>query len=76
MALLKKVASFGTPHEDLEIMYVLIIRSVLDQSATVWHRSLSEENIKDLKDLAELELKDLETKRKNLCSDFVKNKKK
>ena len=48
MALLRKVASFGAPLEDLKTIYVLFIRSILEQSATVWHSSLSEENIKDL----------------------------
>ena len=55
MALLRKVASFRTPLKDLETNFVLFIRSVLEQSATVWHSSLSEENIKNLeryKDLA------------------------
>ena len=48
MALLRKVASFGAPLEDLKTIDVLFIRSILEQSATVWHSSLSEENIKDL----------------------------
>ena len=42
------MASFGAPLEDLKTNYVLFIRSILEQSATVWHSSLSEENIKDL----------------------------
>jgi hypothetical protein len=48
MALLRKVASFGTPIDDLKTIYILFIRSILEQSATVWHSSLSEENINDL----------------------------
>ena len=48
MALLRKVASFGTPPEDLKIIYVLFIRSILEQSATVWHSSLTVENVNDL----------------------------
>ena len=48
MALLRKVASFGTPPEDLVTIYVLFIRSILEQSATVWHSSLTSENINDL----------------------------
>ena len=48
MELLRKVASFGTPVEDLKIIYILFIRSILEQSATVWHSSLTEENISDL----------------------------
>ena len=48
MQLLQKVASFGTPLEDLKTIYVLFIRSILEQSATVWHSSLTEENSNDL----------------------------
>ena len=47
--LLRRVASFGTPVEDLKTIYILFIRSILEQSSTVWHSSLSEENISDLK---------------------------
>jgi hypothetical protein len=48
MQLLRKVASFGTPMEDLKIIYILFIRSILEQSATVWHSSLTEENKSNL----------------------------
>ena len=48
MELLRRVASFGTPAEDLKIIYTLFIRSLLEQSATVWHSSLTQENITDL----------------------------
>ena len=46
--LARKVVSFGTPREDLKTIHVLFVRSVLEQSATVWPKSLSEKNIKDL----------------------------
>jgi hypothetical protein len=48
MELLRRVASFGTPAEDLKIIYTLFIRSVLEQAATVWHSSLTQDNINDL----------------------------
>jgi hypothetical protein len=48
MELLRRVASFGTPVEDLKIVYILFIRSILEQSATVWHSSCTEENSSDL----------------------------
>ena len=48
MELLRRVASFNPPIEDLKIIYVLFIRSVLEQSAPVWHSSLSKENSEDL----------------------------
>jgi hypothetical protein len=48
MELLRRVASFGTPVEDMKNVYFLFIRSLLEQSATVWHSSLTEENSADL----------------------------
>ena len=39
MVLLREVASFGAPIEDLKTIYLLFIRSVLEQSATVWDGS-------------------------------------
>jgi hypothetical protein len=48
MELLRKVASFGTPQDDLKTIYILFIRSILEQSATVWHSSLNEDNCSDL----------------------------
>jgi hypothetical protein len=48
MELLRRVASFGTPAEDLKTIYILFVRSLLEQSATVWHSSLTKENIQDL----------------------------
>jgi hypothetical protein len=48
MALLRNVASFGTPIDDLKTIFILFIKSILEQSATVRHSSLSEENINDL----------------------------
>ena len=48
MELLRRVASFGPPVDDLKNIYILFIRSMLEQSATVWHSSLTEENASDL----------------------------
>ena len=48
MELLRRVASFGTSIEDLKNIYFLFVRSQLEQSAVVWHSSLTEENIVDL----------------------------
>ena len=48
MELLRKVAGFGPPLEDLKTVYISFIRSLLEQSATVWHSSLSNENSEDL----------------------------
>ena len=48
MQLLRKVASFGVGTGDLKHIYILFIRSLLEQSATVWHSSLSAENSNDI----------------------------
>ena len=48
MELLRKVASFGTSLEEKRNIYILFIRSVLEQSCTVWHSSLTKENEEDL----------------------------
>ena len=44
MELLRRVASFGTRTKDLKELYFIFVRSILEQSATVWHRSLTQEN--------------------------------
>ena len=44
MELLRKVASFKPPIDDLKNIYMLYIRSILEQSCVVWHNSLTEEN--------------------------------
>ena len=48
MELLRKVASFGTSEDELKNIYILYIRSLLEQSCTVWHSALTDENASDL----------------------------
>ena len=48
MELVRRVAGFGAAEEDLKIIYFLFVRSLLEQSAPVWHSSLTEENSDDL----------------------------
>ena len=55
--LLRSVASFNPPEEDLKEIYILFIRSILEQSATVWHSSLSEDNKNDLEQVQKTALK-------------------
>ena len=57
MELVRKVAGFGAPLEDLKTIYVLFVRSLLEQSAAVWHSSLSQENIDDLERVQKSALK-------------------
>ena len=48
MELLRKVARFTSSIQDLRNIYILYVRSILEQSCVVWHSSLTEENKKDL----------------------------
>ena len=48
LQLLRKIVSFGAPIQDLKQIYILFLRSLLEQSATVWHSSLSLQNTTDI----------------------------
>ena len=48
MRLLHKLVSFSVPIEDLVNIYILYIRSIVEQSCQVWHSSLTLENIQNL----------------------------
>ena len=48
MRLLHKLVQFNVPREDLLNIYVLYVRSILEQSCQVWHSSLTLENFQDL----------------------------
>ena len=48
MLLLQNAAKFTKESSDLKSIYLTFIRPVLEQSAPVWHSSLSQENINDL----------------------------
>ena len=44
MQILHKLNSFSVGQEDLKTIYILYIRSILEQNCQVWHFSLSEED--------------------------------
>ena len=48
MELLRKVAGFTTSIEEKKNIYMLYIRSILEQSSVVWHSSLTQDNSDDL----------------------------
>ena len=48
MQLFRKISNFGASWDDLKNIYILYIRSLLEQSCTVWHSGLTEENALDL----------------------------
>ena len=48
MELLRRLSAFNVDVQDLKTIYILFVRSQLEQSAVVWHSSLTEENAADL----------------------------
>ena len=48
MRLLHKLVDFDVPIDDLILVYILYVRSILEQSCQVWHSSLTLENFHDL----------------------------
>ena len=48
MVILRNLSEFGAPRENMKIIYKSYIRSILEQSAVVWHTSLTIQNIEDL----------------------------
>ena len=48
MQLLNKAAHFSNNKHDLRNIYLIFIRSILEQSAVVWHSSLTMKNRRDL----------------------------
>ena len=63
MVLLRKLSEFGAPRDHLKTIYILYIRSVLEQSAVVWHSSLTKQNREGL-----------ERVQKSACKIILKNK--
>ena len=57
MQLLRKVASFGTDPEVLKIIYVQIIRVILEQSCQVWDGGLTKKERRSLERCQKLSLK-------------------
>jgi hypothetical protein len=57
MQLLRKCASFTKDIEELKNIYILFIRSILEQSCTVWHSSLTEEDSTNLERVQKSALK-------------------
>ena len=57
MQLLNCVASFTDSRQDLKNVYLTFIRSVLEQSAVVWHSSLTQKNRDDLERVQKVAVK-------------------
>ena len=48
MELMRKISSFGATLSELKNIYVLYIRSLLEQSCTVWNSGLTQEDSENL----------------------------
>ena len=57
MELLRKISSFGASLDELKNIYILYVRSLLEQSCMVWHSGLTEENAQDLERIQKTALK-------------------
>ena len=47
MVILRKLSEFGAPRENMKIIYKSYTRNILEQSAVVWHTSLTTQIIED-----------------------------
>ena len=57
LQLLREVASFGTDVRMMKLIYIQIIRVILEGSCQVWHGSLTKKNRRDLERCQKLALK-------------------
>ena len=48
MIILRKLSEYGAQQSELKTIYISYITSILEQSAVVWHSSLTEQNSQDL----------------------------
>ena len=48
MELIRRVAKFNVPMKDLRDLYMLFVRSILEQSAPVWHSSITQQNSRSI----------------------------
>ena len=48
LCLLRKVASFKPLRNDLRLIYIQYVRSILEQSCVVWHSSLTQEDASNI----------------------------
>ena len=72
MQLLFKAAKFTNSKEDLKMIYITYIRSVIEQSAVVWHSSLSVKNRKDLERVQKAAIKVILGRKNTTYKDGLK----
>ena len=59
MELLRRKSTFGASWNELKNIYILYIRSLLEQSCTVWNSGLTEEDKQDLERVQKSVLKNI-----------------
>ena len=57
MEILRKISPFGASLDEMKNIYILYVRSLLEQSCTVWHSGLTAENAQDLERIQKTALK-------------------
>ena len=57
MELLRKLVKFKPPQKDMKQVYIAYVRSLLEQSCTVWHSSLTLQNSNDLERVQKVALR-------------------
>ena len=57
MELLRKLSGFGAPISDLKTVYLTFIRSICEQSSSVWNSSLTLENEQDIERIQKVAFK-------------------
>ena len=71
MQLLRKVTSFTCSKEDKREIYILYIRSILEQSNVVWHSSLTKQNEEDLERVQKSAVKLISLKTRRVCRNVT-----
>ena len=57
MELLRKLVKFKPPKKDLKQVYIAYLKSLLEQSCTVWHSGLTYQNSNDLERVQKVALR-------------------
>ena len=57
MEILRRISPFGASKEEITNIYILYVRSLLEQSCVVWHSGLTNENAEDLERIQKNALK-------------------
>ena len=57
MCLLRKVSTFKPPMQDLRLIYIQYVRSILEQSCVIWHSSLTMEQREDIERIKKIHVK-------------------